>query len=574
VSGGLTAGSGTFNGAVGIGTTSPGDILHLAKDNILRPRIQSASATTYLKGILDFYRSRGTVASPAAVAANDDLGSVSFFGYDGSAFKEAAFIKATVPDGTTVGANDLPSEMLFYTTPDGSATPALCMKLASTGNATFSGSLTAASGVFSSASGDIQPILKVENTITNDYPIFVINSGTVPDNGGHLQDWNVQDTPVAYLNGYGTLWTTRENVGSGDLPLTGGSEITIGNEGALDLYSNNITHGVTTVLPTNVHGRITHQGTVEGEEINYAAGMKLIGIGGFESDDHAPGITVYGIKSSDASSYPPSIKINSAVKSGDSVVAVNDAYPMVSFNNNGTQKVTVYGNGDITTTGSLTAANKITTDTLLADSCFRLPMRVTDCPMDGSMWYVEGHGSIHTYIDGVVSSMNRTLFVQTDTKLDSNSTAETSLIGTSPIHNLDSFPARYFLIGKTHKFYMAGIYSTKAPTTGNLIIKFSMNATPLCSTTIVLDANETDQTWSMTGFNTCIDTGSSGKFRLATGFEHTIAGVSHNDRIATPNGGATVNTTVKLVPRITARFTTADVSNKIKSTQFIIEELH
>jgi hypothetical protein len=174
----------------------------------------------------------------------------------------------------------------------------------------------------------------------------------------------------------------------------------------------------------------------------------------------------------------------------------------------------------------------------------------------------------------VVSSINRTLFVQTDTKLDSNSTAETSLIGTSSIHTLDSFPARYFLIGKTHKFYMAGIYSTKAPTTGSLIIKFSMNATPLCSTTIVLDANETDQTWSMTGFNTCIDTGSSGKFRLATGFEHTIAGISHNDRIATPNGGATVNTTVKLVPRITARFTTADVSNKIKSTQFIIEELH
>jgi hypothetical protein len=213
-------------------------------------------------------------------------------------------------------------------------------------------------------------------------------------------------------------------------------------------------------------------------------------------------------------------------------------------------------------------------DTLKVDSCFRLPQRITDCPVDGSMWYVESHGSIHTWIDGVVSSVNRTLFVQTNTVLDSNSTAETSLIGTSPVHSLDSFPARYFLIGKTHKWYMAGVYSTKSNPAGNLIIKISMNATPLCSVTVALDASEVDQTWSMTGYNTCIDTGTNGNFRLASGFEHTIAGTSHNDRIATPNGGTTVNTTVKLVPKITARFTTADVANKIKSTQFIIEELH
>jgi hypothetical protein len=209
-----------------------------------------------------------------------------------------------------------------------------------------------------------------------------------------------------------------------------------------------------------------------------------------------------------------------------------------------------------------------------ADSCIQLPIRFSDCTADGSIWYQENHGSIHSYIDGVVGTLNRTLFVQSNTVLDSNSTAETSLIGVSANHALDSFPSRYFTIGKSHHFYMSGVYSSKVTGPDSLIIKFSMNATPLCSTTVPLDPNELDQSWTLQGYNVCIDTGATGKFRLTSGFEHTIAGVSHNDRIATPNGGATMNTTIKLLPRITFRFKLADVRNKIKSTQFIIEELH
>ena len=121
---------------------------------------------------------------------------------------------------------------------------------------------------------------------------------------------------------------------------------------------------------------------------------------------------------------------------------------------------------------------------------------------------------------------------------------------------------------------MSGIYSTKATVPGNLTIRIKLNSTVLCSAIVALDANEADQQWSIDGYNVCVDTGATGKFRLNTGFEHSIAGVEHSDRITTANGGATVNTTVKLIPNFTFQFGTADVANKIKSTQFIMEELH
>lgn len=222
---------------------------------------------------------------------------------------------------------------------------------------------------------------------------------------------------------------------------------------------------------------------------------------------------------------------------------------------------------------------KITADTgnfkyLTADSCLKLPLRVSDCTTDGSLWYQENHGSIHSYVDGIVASVNRTIFVQSNTVLCSNTVSQTSLIGTSPNHTFDSFPANYFSLGKSHKFYMSGIYSTKAPVAGTMIVRIKLNATVLCSAIVDLDPSETDQAWKIEGFNICIDTGTTGKFRVNTGFDHWIAGIAHRDNILTPNGGVTVSTKIKQKPDITVQFGTANVGNKIKSTQFVIEELH
>jgi hypothetical protein len=67
-----------------------------------------------------FRKARNTLASPTSVISGDTLGSVEFYGYDGTGFLPAASILALV-DSTT-GTNDMPTSLVFRTTADGAAT--------------------------------------------------------------------------------------------------------------------------------------------------------------------------------------------------------------------------------------------------------------------------------------------------------------------------------------------------------------------------------------------------------------------------------------------------------------------
>ena len=82
--------------------------------------------------VLYLGRSRGTANNDyTAVASGDGLGVVSFQGADGTEFVEAASVRGYV-DGTP-GANDMPGRLVFFTTPDGSATPTERMRINSSG---------------------------------------------------------------------------------------------------------------------------------------------------------------------------------------------------------------------------------------------------------------------------------------------------------------------------------------------------------------------------------------------------------------------------------------------------------
>jgi len=77
-------------------------------------------------------RARGTYASPTIVSNGDQLGQLFFFGYDGSAYRQAGYIAATV-DGTP-GANDMPSRLTFGTTPDGGVSAVERMRITAAGD--------------------------------------------------------------------------------------------------------------------------------------------------------------------------------------------------------------------------------------------------------------------------------------------------------------------------------------------------------------------------------------------------------------------------------------------------------
>ena len=73
-------------------------------------------------------KSRGSSLNSNTIVANDDeIGSLSFQGNDGAEFVEAASIRGKV--GSTPGSNDMPGELLFYTTADGGVSGSLAMTI-------------------------------------------------------------------------------------------------------------------------------------------------------------------------------------------------------------------------------------------------------------------------------------------------------------------------------------------------------------------------------------------------------------------------------------------------------------
>ena len=81
-----------------------------------------------------FYKSRNTTDESAATIVNDGdvLGALKFKGANGDAFSEGARIEAAISG--TPGNDDLPTSLTFYTTPDGSETPAVNARIEPNGD--------------------------------------------------------------------------------------------------------------------------------------------------------------------------------------------------------------------------------------------------------------------------------------------------------------------------------------------------------------------------------------------------------------------------------------------------------
>jgi hypothetical protein len=114
-----------------------------------------------------FVKSRGASnGSNTVVQSGDTLGSIRFWGTDGSAPVEGATILAFV-DGTP-GANDMPGRLVFSTTADGSSSPTERARINSGGEAKFSTTGTypsATAGGHQFRTNANSPTLTVDNNI-------------------------------------------------------------------------------------------------------------------------------------------------------------------------------------------------------------------------------------------------------------------------------------------------------------------------------------------------------------------------------------------------------------------------
>jgi hypothetical protein len=124
---GTSSASQSFDG----GTTIGAQIEHTGSSNKNLLRLVSNAVANW-SSVLSFARSRGaTNGAVTAVASDDNLGSLSWAGADGTGHVLAAQILASV-DGTP-GANSMPGRIVLSTTAAGASTPTERMRITSAG---------------------------------------------------------------------------------------------------------------------------------------------------------------------------------------------------------------------------------------------------------------------------------------------------------------------------------------------------------------------------------------------------------------------------------------------------------
>ena len=139
-------GTSTLDGMVLVGLTSSigGGKLQLSTDTATAIQSFTFSSTADTStSTLQLVRARGTKASPSVLLNNDYIGEIRFIGY-GTTYNTGATIRAVV-DGepaTSGDTTDMPTKLVFLTSPNGSATPDTRMTIDSAGLVTIPGDLT------------------------------------------------------------------------------------------------------------------------------------------------------------------------------------------------------------------------------------------------------------------------------------------------------------------------------------------------------------------------------------------------------------------------------------------------
>ena len=130
----------TSSGNVGIGTASPALPLHIYSATSAAAYIQGDSAafltvarysTNATQPSVLLFKARGTVASPTAVATNDQMGQLGFQAYGGTNTRTIAAVRGYVE--TYVSDTDISSYLWFGTAPAGGTTITERMRITSAG---------------------------------------------------------------------------------------------------------------------------------------------------------------------------------------------------------------------------------------------------------------------------------------------------------------------------------------------------------------------------------------------------------------------------------------------------------
>ena len=226
VTGTLSAsGNATLSGTLAVtgASTFSGQTNTFENSTAYYPQLINRNKTADANGS---YISLQKIRNTSIVQNGDVLGNVIFAGYDGAAYLQGAYINAVI--SATPGTNDMPTDLVFGTTPDGSAGPTERMRIDKAGNLGL--------GVTPSAWSSGRKILQLPN-------------GTAySDIGGYASvsnNWYFNNAELYVANGYATryytgggqhVWQNAANNGSGaGAALTWSTAMTLDASGNLGI---------------------------------------------------------------------------------------------------------------------------------------------------------------------------------------------------------------------------------------------------------------------------------------------------------------------------------------------------
>lgn len=143
--------------------------------------------TANVAPFLRFNRARD--ADPTLDVSNGDwLGDIRFWGYGSGTYQAGAYIAAVVDGTPGATATDMPTSLIFQTSPDASATPVTRLTIGADGSSTFTGSIsatgtssisTASGGYMAAGSMVIHSSRGIYQTSQTNNQIYPVNGGTI-----------------------------------------------------------------------------------------------------------------------------------------------------------------------------------------------------------------------------------------------------------------------------------------------------------------------------------------------------------------------------------------------------------
>lgn len=234
---------------------------------------------------------------------------------------------------------------------------------------------------------------------------------------------------------------------------------------------------------------------------------------------------------------------------------------------NTTPIMTMRGSGNVGIGTTPTAVLHLKAGTATANTA---PLKLTSgtnltTPEAGAIEY-DGNNIYHTTTSTARRSLVGALFTQTANKTVANTITETSIVGTGVGYGL-TLPANFFVVGKTIKLRISGVYSTVAVTGDTITIKVKYGSTILATkATSGLLTGATNLSFWADLIISSRTTGVSGTVQVDGGITYQIAGsAAVIDEVNNGAATSTLDTTASGLLDITITHSAANASNTITS---------